>query len=171
MVRLPSHTRNQKPRGFTLIELMIVVTIIGLLASVAIPQYQRIVLASKRTERGVMIASMMKTMNDYWVSNGKFPGGGNTVTLLPNPPFPIDGSKQPFSSTLGRWGDLNWRPDGPLYYRYEVSGATTGTTGTLFVTARSDLDHANGPSIFTVTYTLEDGVWQRYSEVESGDAF
>ena len=60
-------------KGFTLIELMIVVAIIGILAAIAIPAYQNYVIRSQVTE-GLSMADGFKTaIGDYFAQNGAMP--------------------------------------------------------------------------------------------------
>ena len=65
-------------KGFTLIELMIVVAIIGILAAIAIPAYQDYTIRSKVTEM-INSAGVCKTsVAEYYQSLGAFPTGGST---------------------------------------------------------------------------------------------
>ena len=57
-------------QGFTLIELMIVVAIIGILAAIAIPAYQDYTVRSKVTEGLNLAASAKLAVSETWQSNG-----------------------------------------------------------------------------------------------------
>ena len=63
--------RNTR-RGFTLIELLVVVLIIGILAAVAVPQYQKVVERSKATEAMSMLSSIAKAYQVYYLANGDY---------------------------------------------------------------------------------------------------
>lgn len=72
---------NKKPlQGFTLIELMIVVAIIGILAAIALPAYQDY---TKRTHvsEGLTLAGGLKTaVSEFHASNGRFANGSSANT-------------------------------------------------------------------------------------------
>ena len=65
-------------QGFTLIELMIVVAIIGILAAIAIPQYQNYIINSKLSAAASSVASVETAMANDFQTNGSFP---STQTL------------------------------------------------------------------------------------------
>jgi type IV pilus assembly protein PilA len=66
-------------KGFTLIELMIVIAIIGILAAIAIPAYQNYTIRSQVTE-GLSLADSWKTaISEYYDQNGSFPTTSSTT--------------------------------------------------------------------------------------------
>ena len=60
-------------QGFTLIELMIVVAIIGILAAVAIPAYQDYTIRAKISEVIVVAAAAKTTTSEFYLSTGSMP--------------------------------------------------------------------------------------------------
>jgi type IV pilus assembly protein PilA len=64
---------RRRQRGFTLIELMIVVAIIGLLASIAVPAYQNYAIRSKLSEVVLAASACRITVTETYVSGGAAP--------------------------------------------------------------------------------------------------
>jgi type IV pilus assembly protein PilA len=60
-------------KGFTLIELMIVVAIIGILAAIAIPAYQDYTIRSQATEGASLAEGVKVAMQDYYAQHGTWP--------------------------------------------------------------------------------------------------
>jgi len=76
---------KQVQKGFTLIELMIVIAIIGILAAIAIPAYQDYTIRAQASEGLTVASAVQVAIADYYAQNGTFPTaitGGSAASAL-----------------------------------------------------------------------------------------
>lgn len=68
------HSSMRRPRGFTLVEVMIVIAILGLLAAVAIPQFTTDKQDGKAASMASNLSLLRSAIDTYWTEHDDFPG-------------------------------------------------------------------------------------------------
>lgn len=76
---------QKKQQGFTLIELMIVIAIVGILAAIALPAYQDYTVRAKISEAMVTLAEAKTTIAEYYSANNYLPLNGNVAGINDSP--------------------------------------------------------------------------------------
>ena len=88
-------------KGFTLIELMIVVAIIGILAAVALPAYQDYMVRSKVTEPMGFLDASKASIAEYYATNAAYPSDADTAGLTAIPASAKYSSALSWTTTSG----------------------------------------------------------------------
>jgi type IV pilus assembly protein PilE len=78
-------TSMHRPKGFTLIEMLITVAIVGILAAFALPTYTTYVTQGKITEAVAGLAGMKVKMEQHFQDNRTYVGACQTGTVAPLP--------------------------------------------------------------------------------------
>lgn len=76
------HTLPTPPRGFSLIEVMIVLAIIAILASIAVPSYRQHVARGHRAQAKSALLEAVQWMERAHTANGEYPTGAPTNVML-----------------------------------------------------------------------------------------
>ena len=113
---------RRRAAGYTIIDLMIVVLIMGVLASVAINRYQRFVARSKRPEAVLAFRALAAQQREYLLSNGKYAGSFDALG------FRVEGGTR-ISATEVQGRRYNYRlvqDDGPRSWYCIATGNIDG---------------------------------------------
>jgi len=144
----------KRTHGFTLIEMMITVAIIGILAAIAIPAFQNYQNKSKRSEAYSNIAAIEKLETSYFSEYNAY---APVMVSQPGGLPPSSGKRIWTPAATAAFGSVGWRPEGEVYFDYEVNTGTVCTALDCFTaTAYGDVD--NDAALSVVQYVRPNAV-------------
>jgi prepilin-type N-terminal cleavage/methylation domain-containing protein len=132
--------RCRTVRAFTLTEVMVVITISGILAMVAVGSFRKQMLSSKSVEALTMVQSIRAAQERYRAANGSYLDVSQSARWYPWDPSDTTnrGKRRTFFSPSGdsahedneRWIALNPTTTGPVQFGYQVRAGLPGQTMT-----------------------------------------
>jgi len=122
---------RSKKQGFTLMEMMIVVAIIGILAAIAVPSYQSYMQRARTAEAVTFLAEIRQRQEAYRAEFGQYcsasaaPGTGIGGGAWQPTALPTNGDRTVWAPTAG-WDQLGASPDGPTMFQYRTTAGAPG---------------------------------------------
>jgi len=141
-----------RERGFTLIEIMVVVAIIGILAAIAIPMFMGHMKRAKTLEAQLMLNVLAKGAKTYYQTNAKFPQGiAGVLPAADGGACGAPGGRMARTDAWASdtvWNELDFHMDDPALFSYHYE-STADSAATALAVGDLDCDHT------LITYTLE----------------
>jgi hypothetical protein len=126
---------------------MIVVAIIGVLGSVALPTFRTFTLRARQSERRLVMRTIKQSAEDFYVRYGRIEdSAGNWLVALvgaPNPAGNASASRRPYDAAAAGWSRLGVTEqliDGSLYYTYSWLIVDIPAAQMMWQQADGDLD-------------------------------
>lgn len=157
--------RKRSENGFTLIELMITASIIGLLSAIAIPNFLTFQARSRRAEGYTNLSGLARAYTAYFGEQGRYPDMLNETgePTLPDPtPYGgIGSTKMTWDSTTQGFFDIvGFAVEGNVFYTYDVrtpeGGGGCTCTQCFTVAAHGDVDSDGGWGVLLYAHPQRD---------------
>ena len=118
-------------KAFTLIELLVVVLIIGILAAIALPQYQKAVWKSKNAQLKLLAKAYLDAQTSYYLANGEYAKSFADLDIqMPN------WTSRSYSASSSYWGVTSSGEEDSVRYNDEIQMTIT-SSGSMMIAWRS----------------------------------
>ncbi len=116
---------QRRERGFTLIELMIVVVIVGILSVIAVSGWRKHVIAARNAEAATQLGMIRAAQETYFQAYGQYCGLANPTAW---PAVRPAQEKAPWGQPPAgnAWAQLGIRPTGQVWFQYFVAAGASG---------------------------------------------
>jgi prepilin-type N-terminal cleavage/methylation domain-containing protein len=137
----PQKFSGLRKKGFTLVELLIVVAIIAILAAIAVPMYGKYIRKARTSEAITNLGAISLYEETFFSENDRYQTAGPSPATVPKSTKP--GGRLPFNTSISGWTQLGRAipNDSKVYFQYEVRAGQLNS-GLIDVTTNSLVGYA-----------------------------